>query len=490
VCSLFPSPSSPSPSSPSPHSHHIPLLTVQLETMGRLGSETEIEELVERVCGDSVSPEVQTAMSNGWCLAGQQARALEILKGLRSRNHHIPVKSLALLLESAGRDENYTLAAEACSLFWNKSTAQPSDEAILSSPTCLSHHTSYHCRAIAAAFYLQAFAHRDTTNVDSSTGGQLRSFLERNFFQEMLHHRYLPTPDMYQALVLLSCHHSPALAWADAVIKQCRATGQIVPASSLTSWAHNCGTISPNQALKVIHMVRAHRHHYQLELDLSNYGDLLAIRYHCHDDISRQKEALNCIRAIKNSMDTWGVLNSTEAFNLVLKAVVAIPAVGAHYTTYNDMTSSHVDPDLTTFHLLLDGTLAEGSVKNTKKAAYYLWRSLMKEWPRVRPEVELVNKFIRCCVVCGDAERGLVFLSALSDCSVEPDVQTFTLLLQLCHSTNQRESFESVLKLAEHCLPDEAPQVRTLAHELQRQWRAQEDISLVQGILSHLDTSI
>ena len=47
-------------------------------------------------------------------------------------------------------------------------------------------------------------------------------------------------------------------------------------------------------------MVRAHRHHYQLELDLSNYGDLLAIRYHCHDNISRQKEALNCIRAIKN----------------------------------------------------------------------------------------------------------------------------------------------------------------------------------------------
>ena len=55
----------------------------------------------------------------------------------------------------------------------------------------------------------------------------------------------------------------------------------------------------------------------------------------------------------------------------------------------------------------------------------------MKEWPRVKPDVELVNKFIRCCLVCGDAERGLVFLSALSDCSVEPNVHTFTLLLQV-----------------------------------------------------------
>lgn len=131
-------------------------------------------------------------------------------------------------------------------------------------------------------------------------------------------------------------------------------------------------------------------------------------------------------------MDTWGVLNSTEAYNLVLEAVVAIPAVGAHYTTYNDMSSAHVDPDLRTFHLILDGTLREGSVKNTKRAVYHLWRSLMKEWPRLRPDVELVNKFIECCVVCEDTERGLVFLSALGDCSADPNTQTFTLLLQVC----------------------------------------------------------
>jgi hypothetical protein len=319
-------------------------------------------------------------------------------------------------------------------------------------------------------------------------GGQVKSFLERNFFQELMHNRYPPNPAMYKALLLQSCHHGPALAWADGVMKQCRATGQAVPASSLTSWARLCGPISPQQAIKVIHMVRAHRHHYQLDLDLGHYADLLSLRYHSHS-LALQKAALNCIRAIKNSMDTWGVLNTTEAFNLVLRAVVSIPAVGAHYTTYNDMTSSHVDSDLETFHLLLDGTLAEGSVKNTKKAAYHLWRSLMREWPRVRPDVELVNKFIRCCLVCGDAERGLVFLSALSDCSVEPNTLTFTLLLKLCHSTDQRESFESVLKLAQHCLPDQAPEIRATAHELQMQWRAEEDISLAQGILSRLDTS-
>ena len=140
---------------------------------------------------------------------------------------------------------------------------------------------------------------------------------------------------------------------------------------------------------------------------------------------------INMHHSSSQSMDTWGMLDSTEAYNLILGAVVQIPAIGAHYTTFNDMIAGHIDPNLDTFHLLLDGTLAEGSVKNTKKAAYYLWRSVMKEWPRVRPDVDLVNKFIRCCLVCGDHERGLVFLAALSDCSVEPNTQTFTLLLKV-----------------------------------------------------------
>lgn len=130
-------------------------------------------------------------------------------------------------------------------------------------------------------------------------------------------------------------------------------------------------------------------------------------------------------------MEKWGILHSTEAYNLILKAVIRIPVVGAHYTTYNNMIAHQVEPNLHTFHILLDGTLAEGSVKNTKKAAYYLWRSLMKEWPRVQPDVELINKFIHCCLVCSDHERGLVFLSALSDCSVHPNLHTFSLLFKV-----------------------------------------------------------
>ena len=132
------------------------------------------------------------------------------------------------------------------------------------------------------------------------------------------------------------------------------------------------------------------------------------------------------------------VLRSTEAYNCLLRAVIHIPVIGSHYTTYSDMVSSGVEPNLDTFHLLLDGTLAEGSIKSAKRAVFHLWRSLMKEWPRIKPDVDVINKFIRCCLTCKDNERAFVFLSALSDCAVEPNVETFTLLFKVhLHSALQ-----------------------------------------------------
>ena len=51
--------------------------------------------------------------------------------------------------------------------------------------------------------------------------------------------------------------------------------------------------------LKVIHLVRVHRHHYNVNFDLAHYEALLGIRYQC-GTVGEQKEALDCIRAVKN----------------------------------------------------------------------------------------------------------------------------------------------------------------------------------------------
>ena len=60
---------------------------------------------------------------------------------------------------------------------------------------------------------------------------------------------------------------------------------------------------------------------------------------------------------------------------------------------------------------------------------------------------------------------------------------------QLCHSANDRQNFEKVLKLAQHCLPDQHTEISATARELQIQWRAEEDFDLAQSILSQLETS-
>lgn len=50
------------------------------------------------------------------------------------------------------------------------------------------------------------------------------------------------------------------------------------------------------------------------------------------------------------------------------------------------------------------------------------------------------------------------------------------------------KGFNSVLTLAHHCLPDQRADISAVAHEMQLEWRAEEDYSLAKDILSQLDT--
>ena len=61
--------------------------------------------------------------------------------------------------------------------------------------------------------------------------------------------------------------------------------------------------------------------------------------------------------------------------------------------------------------------------------------------------------------------------------------------LQLCHSANDRQSFDNVLKLAQHCLPDQRTEISAMANKLQMQWRAEHDFNLAQSILSQLEVT-
>ena len=55
----------------------------------------------------------------------------------------------------------------------------------------------------------------------------------------------------------------------------------------------------------------------------------------------------------------------------------------------------------------------------------------MKEFPAIELDVDLLNKFIRCCLLCRDSERALLFLGVFNESKVEPNVETFQLLIKV-----------------------------------------------------------
>ena len=132
-------------------------------------------------------------------------------------------------------------------------------------------------------------------------------------------------------------------------------------------------------------------------------------------------------------MKARNALTTAEDHKLVLNAVGRIGNVGAMYTTYKDILESNFEPDLDTYHILVDGCLTEGSRRGTKGAIYHIWRNLVKDAPVIQPDIGLMNKLIECCRICEDYERAFFFLSVLEDYSLHPNLETFTLLLRVSH---------------------------------------------------------
>ena len=124
-------------------------------------------------------------------------------------------------------------------------------------------------------------------------------------------------------------------------------------------------------------------------------------------------------------------LISSHLYNDALAAIARTGDVGALYTTYKEMIVHKMAANATTYHALLDCCLTSGKRHAGKGAAYYTWRNLVKEFPAIELDVDLLNKFIRCCLLCRDCERALFFLGVFDESKVEPNVETFKLLIKV-----------------------------------------------------------
>ena len=125
------------------------------------------------------------------------------------------------------------------------------------------------------------------------------------------------------------------------------------------------------------------------------------------------------------------MLKSHEGWNLVLRAVSRLGDLGALITTFNDMQAEGTQPILSMYHLIIDNLLASKDRKNITNVAFPFWRKIVQDYPRVQPDVDLVNKFIRSCKLSQYYERAFFFLMAIKDCNLVPNLETFKELLDV-----------------------------------------------------------
>ncbi len=99
--------------------------------------------------------------------------------------------------------------------------------------------------------------------------------------------------------------------------------------------------------------------------------------------------------------------------------------MGATLTAYRDMIADQIEPDVETYHILVEGSLCNGSIKATRWIVYHIFCGgyLSKEVPRIIPNTELINKFIECCGVCQERERAFFFLGVLNDYCLVPSLE-------------------------------------------------------------------
>lgn len=125
------------------------------------------------------------------------------------------------------------------------------------------------------------------------------------------------------------------------------------------------------------------------------------------------------------------MLKSHEGWNILFTALSRLGNIGPLITSFNDMQEKGIQPDLSTYHLIIDSVIATRNRKSITGLIFPLWRIIVQDYPRVQPNVELMNKLIRSCCVSQHYERAFFFLASMKDCNVTPNLETFRELLHV-----------------------------------------------------------
>ncbi|XP_064386218.1 uncharacterized protein LOC135334810 isoform X3 [Halichondria panicea] len=445
-----------------------PLLCVQLECLGSLGQVEEMQQLLEEVSVGVESDSLQVAFVNGLSLAGLHHRAMEHLSSLKCI---ASPRTLCLLLEATRRGEDVGSAAAVFHTLWEQ-TFTLKDLSVQFLQTSVSaaeeDRSSYLLRAANACLHLQALALRDTASEHSEAEEQFLSY----DFPSFLHQQSVyPDQHTYATLLLRLCFDEGSLDTADRAIKSLFQCGSPLTSEAFVEWAGHCGPITPQQANRVLGLIRRNfRARYDIRLTLEDYVRLLGVELVCGGDPKQLTHSFSYIRTIKNTMSNQGLLTETSHWYPIISALATLgPVGGPLFITYDDMLTCGVEPDLHMYKII--ASAAQTNSTTAHSAAVDWWRMLNS---RVKPDVELMNTLIRCCEVCGEWERGFLFLGLFEQCQLSPDMDTFDALFKICDATRDHDRLMALSSLAETILPQQRDHVRDEVQRIHNNWTDSE----------------
>ncbi len=125
-------------------------------------------------------------------------------------------------------------------------------------------------------------------------------------------------------------------------------------------------------------------------------------------------------------MEEFGILESN--CNMILRAYQHTGVLGAVFTFYQDMQDI-TSPNLETFHILVDSVMQDGSHRACYSVIYRTWRMLLAY--KFPPDVEIINKFIKCSRLTKDYTRAFYFFSIMSSYDLVPGFDTLQEMLQV-----------------------------------------------------------
>ena len=137
-------------------------------------------------------------------------------------------------------------------------------------------------------------------------------------------------------------------------------------------------------------------------------------------------------------MRNSGLLSEVRGWNTILSGHLRAGHLKHTYTTLRGLAGEGLKPNLDTFKILADGLYSLGDYHSNILAIYNFWREFTKEYPRLQPDIEFLNRLIACCRKCRHVERGLFFLRVVEECGLQADLTTYRELLTVSWQNSVR----------------------------------------------------